>query len=70
MKCPVCREYASDDCMKVAEHMMRKFDESHMDWMEAHGLKQLVLDEVNETNKADYRPLAQLLDKIAAKTGG
>jgi hypothetical protein len=70
MKCPVCGKYASDDSMKVAEHMMRKFDEPHIDWMEAHGLKQLVLNEVHEDKKGNYKPLAQLLDKIAMKTGG
>jgi hypothetical protein len=65
MKCPVCGKYASDDSMKVAGHMMRKFDEPHIDWMEAHGLNPLVLSGVNENEKGNYRLLAELLDKVA-----
>jgi hypothetical protein len=51
--------------MKVAEHMMRKFDEPHMSWMEGHGLNPLELSGVSENEQGNYRPLATLLDKIA-----
>ena len=62
MRCPACGEYSSDDTMKVARHMMGKFDKTHTDWMQAHKVNPLELLGVNK--KGDYKLLAEILDRI------
>lgn len=62
MMCP-CGDYYSDDPMLIARHMLGKFDNPHIYWIQANGLdpRELLLQ------KGGYKKLALFLEKRAKR---